>query len=389
MNNFEFYIPTKIIFGKNEEKNIGTHVAKYTNKLLLVYGKSSIKKSGLYDSVIKSLNDNNIEVIELSGVEPNPRLNLVHKGIELCRQNNIEFILAVGGGSVLDTAKAIGFGVPYEGDVWDFFLGKKAVKTSLPVATIMTIPGSGSESSNSCVISKEDENLKRGINSELIRPVFAILNPEFMSTLSPYQIACAVADSMTHVMERYFTRVKNVDLTDRYCESTLRTLIKFAPIAMDDPTNYDACAEITWASKSAHDGSLHNGRIADFGSHKIEFELSGLYNVAHAAGMAVIFTAWMKYMYKQDTALFAKFATRVFDVEPDFDNLEKTALEGISRLQQFFKSIGLATTLTELGVPTNDFKRMADSVTKNDTITVGNFVKMTSKDVINIYELAK
>jgi len=389
MNNFEFYIPTKIIFGKDEEKNVGNEVSKYANKILLVYGKSSIKKNGIYDSVIGSLKSNNIEVMELSGVQPNPRLNLVHQGIELCRQNNIGFILAVGGGSVLDTAKAIAFGVPYKGEVWDFFLGKATIKKSLPVGAVITIPGSGSESSNSCVITKEDENLKCGINSELVRPVFAVLNPEFMYTLSSYQTACAVADAMTHVMERYFTRVKNVDLTDRYCESTLRTLIKFAPIVMKDPNNYDACAEITWASKVAHDCSLQNGRIADFGSHKIEFGLSGLYDIAHAPGMAVIFPAWMKYMYKQDVALFAKFATRVFDIEPDLENLETTALEGISRLQQFFKSIGLPTDLKELGVPTDEFEKMANMVTRNDTITVGNFVKMTSKDVVKIYELAK
>lgn len=389
MINFEFYIPTKIIFGKDEEKNVGTAVSKYSGKILLVYGQNSIKKNGIYGSVMASLKDNNIEVFELSGVQPNPRLSLVHKGIEMCKQNDISFILAVGGGSVLDTAKAIAFGVPYAGEVWDIFLGKDTIKKSLPVGAVITIPGSGSESSNSCVITKEDENLKCGVNSELIRPVFAVLNPEFMYTLSPFQTACAVADAMTHVMERYFTRVKNVDLTDRYCEATLRTLIKFAPIAMKKPQNYDACAEITWASKVAHDCSLQNGRIADFGSHKIEFGLSGLYDIAHAPGMAVVFPAWMKYVYKQDAALFAKFATRVFDIEPDLDDLEVTALEGIKRLEQFFKSIGLPTNISELGTPINEFEKMAAMVTKNDTITVGNFVKLTSKDVIKIYELAK
>jgi len=389
LNNFNFYSPTKILFGKGEESNVGSEVARYTTKVLLVYGQSSIKKNGIYDSVIKSLKGSNIAVIELSGVQPNPRLSLVYEGIKLCKEQDVEFILAVGGGSVLDTAKAIAVGVPYSGDVWDFFLGKKALEKALPVGTILTLPGTGSEASNSCVISKEDENLKRGINSDVIRPVFSILNPEFMYTLPAYQTACGLFDAMSHVLERYFTRTKNADLTDRYCESTLRTFIKFAPIAINDPTNYEARAETTWASKLAHDGSLSCGRIADFGSHKIEHELSGLYDVTHGAGMAVIFPAWMKYMYKQDIPLFAKFAARVFDVEPNYENLEETALEGINRLQQFIKSIGLPTTLAELEVPTNEFERMAKSATSNDTKTVGEFLKMTSKDIIAIYELAK
>lgn len=389
MNNFSFLSPTKIIFGKGEEKNVGNEVLNYANKVLLVYGQSSIKKNGIYDSVIESLKGNNIEVFELSGVQPNPRVKLVYEGIKICKENDIKFILAVGGGSVLDTAKAVGVGVPYDGDVWDFFVGKATAKSTLPMGAIVTIPGAGSESSNSCVISNDEGNLKRGINYEMIRPVFAILNPEFTYTLPAYQTACGVADAMTHVMERYFTRVKNVDLTDRYCESTLRTLIKFAPIAIKDPTNYDARAEIVWACKLAHDGSLHCGRVMDFGSHKIEHELSGLYDVTHGAGMAVIFPAWMKYMYKQDPALFAKFATRVFDIEPELDNLEATAIKGILRLQHFFKSIGLPTTLEELKVPTDQFATMAKSATWNETRTIGEFVKMTSKDIISIYELAK
>lgn len=389
MNNFSFLSPTKIIFGKGEEKNVGNEVLNYADKVLLVYGQNSIKKNGIYDSVIESLKGNNIEVFELSGVQPNPRVKLVYEGIKICKENDIKFILAVGGGSVLDTAKAIGVGVPYDGDVWDFFVGKATAIATLPVGAIVTIPGAGSESSNSCVISNDEGNLKRGINYEMIRPVFAILNPEFTYTLPAYQSACGIADAMTHVMERYFTRVKNVDLTDRYCESTLRTLIKFAPIAINDPTNYDARAEIVWACKLAHDGSLHCGRVMDFGSHKIEHELSGLYDVTHGAGMAVIFPAWMKYMYKQDPALFSKFATRVFDIEPELNNLEATALKGILKLQQFFKSIGLPTTLEELNVPTDEFEKMAKSATWNETRTIGEFVKMTSKDIINIYELAK
>jgi hypothetical protein len=276
-----------------------------------------------------------VEFIELGGVQPNPRLSLVKQGIELCRKHNIDFILAVGGGSVIDSAKAIAVGVPYEGDVWDFYSGKAVPEKALPVGVVLTIPAAGSEASKSSVITNEDGWYKRGLNVEIIRPKFAIMNPEITFTLPPYQTACGAADIMAHVMERYFTHQKDVDFTDRLCEATLKTIIKNVPIVLEEPENYQARAEIMWASTIAHNDLLSTGRIGDWASHAIEHELSGIYDVPHGAGLAVVFPAWMKYVYKEDVDRFVQFATRVWDVEMDFSNPERTALEGIYRLTQF------------------------------------------------------
>jgi hypothetical protein len=389
MENFVFQNATKIIFGRGTENQVGNETKQHSSKVLLHYGGGSIKETGLYDKVVKSLREANVEFIELSGVKPNPRLSLVQEGIKICRENQINFILAVGGGSVIDSAKAIAVGVPYRGDVWDFYAGKAEVKEALPVGTVLTIPAAGSEASPSSVITSENGWYKRGLTTEFIRPVFSILNPELSFTLPAYQTACGAADIMAHIMERYFTNVPNVDLTDRLCEATLKTIIKNIPVAIKEPENYNARAEVMWAGTIAHNDLLGTGRIGDWASHDIEHEISGIYDVAHGAGLAVVFPAWMKYVYKHDINRFVQFAVRVWNVDMSFESLEKTALEGIERLTNFFKEIGLPVTLRELGITDDRLEEMAAKCTQSDAITVGNFVKLNKKDVFNILTLAR
>jgi alcohol dehydrogenase len=389
MENFTFRNATKIIFGKNTENNLGTEVKAYANKVLFVSGGGSIKASGLYDRAIKSLKENNIEFVELFGVKPNPRLSLVREGIKLCREHNINFVLSVGGGSAADTAKAIAIGVPYEGDVWDFYIGKAMVKEALPVGVVLTIPATGTEASNSSVITNEEGWYKKGHSSELIRPVFSILNPELTFTLPAYQTACGCADIMAHVMERYFTNVEHVDLTDRLCEATLKTIINNAPIALEKPEDYAARAEIMWAGTIAHNDLLSTGRIGDWASHRIEHELSGIYDIAHGAGLSIIFPAWMKYVYKHNLNRFVQFAVRVWDVDLAFENSEAIALEGIRRMTEFFKRIGLPVSLSDADITEDKFEEMADKATDLDKKTQGSFVQLNKADIKNIFKLAK
>lgn len=386
MENFVFQNATKIIFGKGTEAETGRECARFAKKVLLHYGGGSIKKSGLYDRVRKSLQEAGVGYVELAGVKPNPRLNLVQEGIRICRESRIELILAVGGGSVIDSAKAIAIGVPYHGDVWDFYTKKVPVQESLPVGVVLTIPAAGSESSNGSVITNEQGMYKKDAGAECMRPKFAVMNPELTFTLPPYQTACGAADIMAHVMERYFTRVSSVDFTDRLCEATLRTIIENVPVALAQPDDYDARAEIMWAGTIAHNDLLGTGRIGDWGSHMIEHELSGIYDVAHGAGLAVVFPAWMKYAYKNDVNRFARFAVRVWGVEPRFDWPERTALEGIGRTRSFFRDIGLPTTLAELGVADDRMEEMAKKATEKGPL--GNFIKLGVKDVVSIYQLA-
>lgn len=389
MENFIFKNATKIIFGKDTEKLVGAEVKKYSNKVLFCSGGGSIKASGLYDRVVESLKENGIEFIELFGVKPNPRLELVKEGIKLCRENSINFILSVGGGSAADTAKAIAVGVPYEGEVWDFYEGKEQVKEALPVGVILTIPATGTEASNSSVITNENGWYKKGLSSEFIRPAFSILNPELTYTLPPYQTACGSADIMAHIMERYFTNVTHVDLTDRLCEATLRTMINNVPIVLDEPQNYDARAEIMWAGTIAHNDLLSTGRIGDWASHKIEHELSAIYDIAHGAGLSIVFPAWMKYVYKHNINRFVQFAVRVWDVDMAMESPEAIALEGIKRITEFFKKIGLPVTLSDADIPEDRLEEMADKCTASDTRAVGSFVKLNKQDVLNIYRLAR
>lgn len=386
MNDFTFYNKTKIIFGKDTEKEVGKEVKKDADKVLLVYGGGSIKKYGTYDKVMDSLKAENIAVTELGGVKPNPRLSLVKEGIKICEKENIKYILAVGGGSVIDTAKAIAIGIPYDGDVWDFYSGKAQPEEALKVGVVLTIPAAGSEASVSSVLTKEEGMLKRGTGSTVMRPQFAILNPEITYTLPDYQTVCGAADIMAHVMERYFTTQHDVELTDRLCESTLKTMINNVPRALKETKNYNVRAEIMWAGTIAHNDLLGTGRDQDWASHGIEHELSGIYDIAHGAGLAIIFPAWMKYVYKNDIKRFAQFAVRVFNVEPDLNDLERTALEGIERLKQFFSSVGLPVTLKEADIDDEHLEEMAEKCAGDGTI--GGFTQLDKNDVLNIYKIA-
>ena len=389
MINFRFNSPTEIIFGKNMQKEAGAETKKYGKKVLLHYGGGHIKKTGLYQQVVDSLNEAGVSFIELGGVEPNPRLELVKQGIALCREKGVDFILAVGGGSVIDSSKAIAAGVPYTGDVWDFYLGKTRPQVALPVGVVLTIPAAGSESSIGSVITDWENKSKRPINELILRPKFAIMNPELTYTLPPYQTACGAADIMAHIMERYFTQVKNVELIDRLCEAALKTVINNAPIVLELPDDYDARAEIMWAGTIAHNELLTTGRIGDWASHQIEHELSAINDVAHGAGLSIIIPAWMKYVYKADVQRFVQFAVRVWNVEQSFDNPERTALEGIGRLKAFYKSIGLPTTLSEIGITEKDFDHIVVHCGYEDDGTVGHFVKLKGEDVLEILRIAR
>ncbi len=389
MNNFAFKNPTQILFGKGIEMSVGKEAAKYSKKVLLHYGGGSIKKSGLYDRVTASLTEAGVEFVELGGAQPNPRLSLVKEGIELCRKNNIDFILAVGGGSTIDSSKAIALGVPYKGDVWDFFAGIATPKTALPVATVLTIPAAGSESSNSCVVTKEEGLLKVGFGSDLIYPVFSILNPELIFTLPPFQVVCGAADILAHLMERYFTNTQHVELTDRLIEATMKTVILNVPKILKNPKDYDAVAEVLWAGELAHNNLMNTGRDGDWASHGIEHELSAIYDVAHGAGLATVFPAWMKYTMKHDIARFAQYAQRVWNVDVNQFNLEETALKGIAAQEAFYHQIGLPINLKELGAGEDRLEEMAAKATGNDTYTIGQFVTLEKADVLAILKLAK
>jgi alcohol dehydrogenase YqhD (iron-dependent ADH family) len=389
MENFRFFNSTAIIFGRDTEKLVGAETKKRGKRVLVHFGGGSIKKSGLYDRVVGSLRESGIAFFELGGVKPNPRLSLVHEGVDLCRKNNVDFILAVGGGSVIDSAKAIALGATNTGDVWDFYMGKAAPTEALPIGCVLTIPAAGSESSQSSVITNEEGKLKRFCDTEILRPSFAIMNPELSFTLPPYQTACGASDIMAHVMERYFTNSRHVELTDRLCESVLKTVIENAPIALGDPENYDARAEIMWAGAIAHNDLLGTGRIGDWASHMIEHELSAINDVAHGAGLAIVFPAWMKYVCKHDIRSFVRFAVRVWNVDERFHDPEQTVLEGIRRLENFFKSIGLPTRLSEIGITEKNFDMIANKCRRFDGDTVGNFVKLDGQAIKKILELAQ
>ena len=389
MENFEFRNPTKIIFGRGTEESVGTEVAFYSKKILLHFGGGSIKKSGLYDRVTASLQKAGVEWIELGGVQPNPRLSLVREGIKLCRQHGVGLILAVGGGSVIDSAKAIAMGAVFEGDVWDFYTGKGAPVDALPVGTVLTIPAAGSESSTGTVITNEDGWYKRSVNSDLIYPRFSILNPELASSLPKFQVAAGATDIMAHLMERYFTNVTHVSFTDRLLEATMKTIISTAPQVLADPNDYDSWAELMWAGTIAHNNLLNTGRLGDWASHSIEHEISGIYDVTHGAGLAVVFPAWMKYTLNHDLNRFVQWAVRVWNVDLDVFDLEATAREGIRRMEEFFQSMGLGTRLVDLGIKNDRLQEMAEKCTANNTKTVGNFVKLDQRAVFDILNLAR
>ena len=389
MNNFEFQNATKIIFGKHTEYQVGTEVKRHSTRVLVHIGQKSAKQSGLFERVTTALSEAGVIWVELSGVQPNPRLDLVHQGIKLCREHSLDFVLAVGGGSVIDSAKAIAAGVPYSGDVWDFFTGKAKVQRALGIGCVLTIPAAGSETSGSTVISNDDGNWKKPLtDNDFLRPAFAIMNPELTQTLSPSDTAIGAADIMSHVFERYFTNTLHVDFIDRLSEATLRSVIHNLPLILADPLDYDSRAELMWTGTFAHNDFLGTGRDQDWATHNLEHELSGLYDVPHGAGLAVLFPAWMKYVHRHDVDRFAQFAVRVWNVEMNHKKPLLTAQEGIVRLQNFWRSCGLPQSLEELGVPVDRFEEMALKATGNNTYTNGNFVVLGLKDLVSIYELA-
>ena len=387
MDNFVFDGASRVIFGKGAENGLAGEIKRFSGKkVFLHYGMGSIKKSGLYDKVIKLLKDGGLEIVEQGGVKPNPVLSHVREGIKICRDAKADFILAVGGGSVIDSAKAIAVGVPYSGDVWDFAESKVAPKTAIPIGVILTIPASGSETSRYSVVTNEDGMWKRDVvneNLELIRPKFAILNPELTLTLPPFETACGAVDILAHVMERYFSRTKNVDLSDKLCEAVMKSVIKNGPIVVKEPGNYNARAEIMWAGSTAHNDLIGMGRGWDFVSHRIGVELSAMYDIAHGASLSIAFPAWMKYMYKLYPVIFAKFAVNVWNIDNDFDSVENTALEGIKRLESFYKEIGMPISLTEAKIPLDKFEELAEKCDK-----IGNIKKIDKNDVLEILNLA-
>jgi len=392
MNNFDFYAPARILFGRGEENRIGQLLAPHAKKILLHYGGGSVKRSGLLDRVTASLKAAGVEYVELGGVKPNPRLSLVHEGIDLCRKENVELILAVGGGSVIDSAKAIAMGVYYDGDVWDMYEQGKGIDKALPVGTILTIPAAGSESSGDTVITNEEKQLKLGYGNSHLRPLLSVMNPELFFTLPANQLANGVADMMSHVFERYFTNTTHTDLTDGLCETVLRTLMKNALIAKDDMTNYDAWAELGFSGTVAHNGLVGMGRDQDWGCHNMEHELSAIYDVAHGAGLAVLTPGWMEYVYKDNVPMFVQFAVNVMGVSGSYRDPDAIVMEGIRRLREFFRKMGLPGTLAELGIGEDRLEEMAKKCTGaafGSEHPVGGLKKLYWQDVLNIYKLVK
>ena len=393
MEQFSFYTPTKVIFGKGVQSQVGAVIKSYGfKKILFHYGSGSIKKSGLYDQIVASLRENGIEFVELGGVQPNPKLSLSRKAAQLCIDEKVEMILAVGGGSVLDSSKSAAAGAANHCDPWEFSSGARVLEKSLPVGAVLTIAAAGSEMSDSCVITNEEGWLKRGFNSDHNRPLFAIMNPELTYTVSKYQTACGVTDIMMHTLERYFCMNGDVALTDHLAEGLLRSVIEAGKVVMAKPDDYEARATLMWASSLSHNGLTGCGRNFMMRCHQIEHELSGMYDrVAHGAGLAVIFPAWAKYIYKNEKALprFCQFAQRVWGIEMDFEHPERTALAGIEACENFFKSLGMPVRLSELDVDDTKFDEMAEKCTFFGKRVLKDYIPLGKTEIIEIYNLAK
>lgn len=391
MKNFTYQVPTKFVFGRGAENEVGREIrALGGTKVLIHYGGGSAVRSGLIGRVQAALEAEGIAHVELGGVQPNPRDTLVYQGIDLARCEGVDFVLAVGGGSAIDSSKAIAHGICYDGDFWDFFCRKAQPERTTPFGVVLTMAAAGSESSNSCVITQASTLTKRGLSSELNRPKFAIMNPELAMTLPPYQIACGATDILAHIMERYFTCEKEVDLTDRLCEGAMQAVIRAARIAVRNPQDYDAQAQLMWGSTIAHNDTVGVGRVSDFGSHQIEHELSALYDVAHGAGLAVVFPAWMRYQMHKDVMRFAQFAVRVYRCDMDFEHPERTALAGIEAHEAFLKDIGMPITLKELGARTEDIPALAAKTKKTNLAdqTTGGAFPMKTEDIEAILRIA-
>lgn len=389
MDNFNFYSPTYFSFGKGREEKTGELVKRFGgSKVLIHYGGGSVKKNGIFERVTSSLEKEGIAYVELGGVMPNPRSGLVYEGIDLCRKENVDFILAVGGGSTIDSAKAIAAGAVYDGDFWDYYGTGKPVMEALPVATVLTIAAAGSEGSGDSVITHEDGMLKWAAAGDGLRPKFSILNPENTCTLPAYQTACGITDIMAHVCERYFTNTKEVEITDRLCEGILKTMIEESPKVMKNPNDYEARANIMWAGMVAHNNICGVGREQDWSSHTLEHELSSLYDVAHGAGLAVVMPAWMTYVMKHDMNRFVQFAVRVWDCDMNFANPEITAKEGIAKFRLFLESIGMPSNFAEIDAKKEDIPKLVEHLGVSEEEKVGGFMKLGPVDCKAIYEIA-
>ncbi len=390
MINFTYYAPTKVVFGKDTVKETGILLKESgASKVLIHYGEGHVVKSGLLDQVKKSVEESGIEYVLLGGVKPNPRLSLVYEGINLSKKEDVDFVLAVGGGSAIDSAKAIALGIRNDFDVWDLYTGKREAAACAPVGTILTIAAAGSEMSHGSVITNEDGWLKRSYGHDMLRPVFSILNPELTYTLPSYQTSCGAADMMMHTMERYFTTDEAMEITDNLAKAVLKTVMNNVRIALDEPNNYEARAELLWASSLAHNNLTGCGGTGDWSTHDIEHELGGMFDIAHGAGLAAIWSSWARYVYKVKPSRFAKFAKDIFDIT-ESDN-EKAALAGISAMEDFYHSIDMPASVGEMNIALTDeqIEELAHKGTNGDTKKLGNFMKLGKNDLINIFKMAR
>lgn len=387
MDNFRLHTPTEIIFGKDTHKEVGSEIKKYANKILLVrLTEQSLKSKGIYDDLMLSLNNARIEVFHLDGIQPNPLASKVYEGIEICKNNNIDFVLAVGGGSVIDTAKSICCGTKVDFDFWEFFNGKQIESNNhLSLATIVTIPATGSEMNNRCVITQDLTKIKKGAN--LNKPLFSILNPEFCKTLPQNRIAQVVVDSLAHSMERYFTNTEHLELTDKLIEGVMETLVVYGEKLYKDGYDYDVASQIMYGSTISHNFTLCVGRVNDFGSHILSYPLSSVHNQPHANALSIIFPAWLKYVKNHNKSRLAKFFMTVFHTAKN-DDLDVVIENGIKDLENFYKRLDMPITMTESGIISPNIEAFANVSTNNDTITIGNFVKLNKEDAMNIYKLA-
>lgn len=387
MKDFIYYTPTKVFFGKDRHKDIGKIIKEFGyNNIMLQYGQGSIKKTGLYDEVMASLSECGINVVEMGGVEPNPKLSFVREAVKVAKENNVQMILAVGGGSVLDSSKYTAAGACTDSDPWDFPTGKTKVEKSLPVGCILTISAAGSEMSSSAVITNTELNMKRGFNSDFNRCLFAVMNPELTYSVSKYQTACGVVDIMAHTMERYFIPCEPTDLTDRIAESVLKATISAGKTLMENPEDYDARANMMWASSLSHNGLTGCGRENALPVHQLEHALSGEYDeIAHGAGLAVLFPAWAKYIYKHNIPRFAQFARRVWNCTNEDD--ETAALCGIEKMSEYFKSIGMPSKLSDFGLDKGCTDRLSELCTFGKQRTVKSYIDMDYDVIKEIFEL--
>lgn len=387
MQNFVFNTPTKVYFGKDSHKDIGKIVSEYGyRKIMMQYGKGSIKKSGLYDQIIHSLKEYDIEVVDFGGVEPNPKLDFVKKAVEVAKREKVQMILAVGGGSALDSSKGTALGAKYDGDVWDFFIGKATPKDALPVACVLTISAAGSEMSSSAVLTNTEINIKKGYTTEFNRCKFAVLNPELTFTVSPYQTACGIVDMMTHTMERYFINVAPTPLTDRIAEGILKTIVESGRVLMENPNDYQARANVMWASSLSHNGLTGAGRINALPVHQLEHALSGIFDeVSHGAGLAVLYPVWMEYVRKCDIKRFAQFARQVFDVVECDD--DKASIEGIEKLKEFFAILKMPKLLSEFNIDKSSAEELAIKCSFNKTRIIDCYIPLGYKECKEIFEM--